>query len=468
MSMNPELIHESIMRDMAQGIVIIDMEGMIVYANPAAERILGHGKKELLGQSFAECSFCFEGNASFNQTMLDAVYGITPSYRGIIPYFTEGKFKKLYISTSYLKNDDEEKTGVIAAISDVSGIVELGNTAEAIEYIHSLNKKLEMRNNLLSDTFGRFLSDEIVHQLLETPHGLDMGGKKRFVTILMSDLRGFTAMSERMEPHRLLAMLNHYFGEMTEIIQQRNGTILEFMGDAIVAVFGAPLASESHASDAVAAAVEMQARMADVNQWNKQRGYPRLEMGIGINTGDVIVGNIGSEKRTKYGIVGNNANLCSRIESYTVGGQILISPQTRELVTETLAVDREQVVFPKGVKAPLVLTSVMGIGGKYGLSCDNMERHELTRLDSPCKVEFFIIKGKHSDMESNRGILTALSEKEAIMETSAAIEEYDNLHLEIGGKLYCKVISREEKGWKLRFTAIPPEFDGWYSTQMTK
>ena len=103
MSMNPELIHESIMRDMAQGIVIIDMEGMIVYANPAAERILGHGKKELLGQSFAECSFCFEGNASFNQTMLDAVYGITPSYRGIIPYFTEGKFKKLYISTSYLK-----------------------------------------------------------------------------------------------------------------------------------------------------------------------------------------------------------------------------------------------------------------------------------------------------------------------------------------------------------------------------
>ena len=463
MSIIPELSHESIMRDMAQGIIIIDMEGRIIYANPAAARILGRAEKDLLGQSFAECSFCFEGNASFNQTMLDTVYGITPSYRGIIPYFIGEKFKKLYVSTSYLKDDDGEKIGVIAALSDVSGIVELGNTAEAIEYIHGLNKKLEMRNNLLSDTFGRFLSDEIVHQLLETPHGLEMGGKKRFITILMSDLRGFTAMSERMEPHRLLAMLNHYFGEMTEIIQQRNGTIIEFMGDAIVAIFGAPLASESHASEAVAAAVEMQARMHEVNQWNKHRGYPMLEMGIGINTGDVIIGNIGSEKRTKYGVVGKNANLCGRIESYTVGGQILISPQTRELIKEPLAVDREQVVFPKGVKAPLVLTSVMGIGGKYGLSCQAQEMHQLIPLNPPHNIEFFIIKGKHSDMESNHGILTALSGKEAIMETGAAIEEYDNLHLEIGGKLYCKVISREERGWKLRFTAIPPEFDNWYS-----
>ncbi len=462
-----KLTHESIMRDMAQGIIIIDFDGAITYANPAAARILGRGEQELIGQSFARCSFCFEGNASFNQTMLDAVFGTAPSYRGIIPYFTGEKFKQLYVSTSYLKDDNGEKAGVIAALSDVSGIVELGNTAEAIEYIHGLNKKLEMRNNLLSDTFGRFLSDEIVRQLLETPNGLEMGGKKRFITILMSDLRGFTALSERMEPHDLLAMLNHYFGDMTGIIQQRNGTIIEFMGDSIVAIFGAPLPSENHASEAVAAAVEMQARMEAVNQWNLQRGYPKLEMGIGINTGDVIIGNIGSEKRTKYGVVGKNANLCGRIESYTVGGQILISPQTRELIGEPLAVDKELVVFPKGIKAPLVLTNVMGIGGKYGLSCQARNNEELRPLNSPRKVEFYIIKGKHSDLEANRGMITALSPREAVLETAVAIEEYDNLHLEIGAKLFCKVISREEKGWKLRFTAIPPEFDAWYAESVT-
>ena len=461
-----KLTYETIMRDMAQGIIIIDLDGAITYANPAAARILGHSEQELVGQSFARCSFCFEGNASFNQTMLDAVFSAAPSYREIIPYFTGERFKQLYVSTSHLKNDNGEKQGIIAALSDVSGIVELGNTAEAIEYIHGLNKKLEMRNNLLSDTFGRFLSDEIVHQLLETPNGLEMGGKKRFLTILMSDLRGFTALSERMEPHALLAMLNHYFGEMTEIIQQRNGTIIEFMGDAIVAVFGAPLASDCHASEAVAAAVEMQAKMEAVNRWNLQRGYPRLEMGIGINTGDVIIGNIGSEKRTKYGVVGKNANLCGRIESYTVGGQILISPQTRELIGEPLAVDKELVVFPKGIEAPLVLTNVMGIGGKYGLSCQPQDDETLMPLATPYKVDFYIIKGKHSDLEANRGIITALSPREAILETSAAIEEYDNLHLEIGAKLFCKVTAGEERGWRLRFTAIPPEFDAWYKERI--
>lgn len=458
---------ESVMRDIAQGIIIIDLDGVIIYANPATARILGRDEKEILGKSFTKCDFCFEGNMSFNQTMLDAVQGITTSYRGVIPYFTGEKFKELYVSISYLKND-EEKIGIIASISDVSGMIELSNTAGAIEHIHGLNRQLEMRNKLLSETFGRFLSDEIVRQLIETPNGLAMGGKKRVVTILMSDLRAFTALSERMEAHALIAMLNHYLGEMTEIIQRRNGTIIEFMGDGIVAIFGAPLSSECHASDAVAAAVEMQARMQAVNEWNRQRGYPVLEMGIGINTGDVIVGNIGSEKRTKYGVVGNNANLCGRIESYTVGGQILISPQTREMIREPIAVDKEQTVFPKGVKAPLVLTNVVGIGGKYGLSCEAKYNEELKPLVPPHKTEFFIIKEKHSDLVSNQGILTALSRKEAILETSAEIEEYDNIHLEIGGKLFCKVIAKEEKGWKLRFTGFPPEFEQWYQERLAE
>jgi hypothetical protein len=113
----------------------------------------------------------------------------------------------------------------------------------------------------------------------------------------------------------------------------------------------------------------MQRQMEEINRWNARQGYPQLEMGIGINTGEVIVGNIGSEKRTKYGVVGSHVNLCGRIESYTIGGQILISPETRRQVNTTLDVASEQDIYPKGVTIPLKIAHVTGIGEPYNLSC---------------------------------------------------------------------------------------------------
>jgi adenylate cyclase len=109
---------------------------------------------------------------------------------------------------------------------------------------------------------------------------------------MMSDLRGFTAMSERMNPQDLITMLNHYFGVMYEEIERYNGTLIEFMGDGMLVIFGAPVTTRTHASDAVAAALGMQKRMREVNKWNAERGYEPLEMGIGINTDEMILGNI--------------------------------------------------------------------------------------------------------------------------------------------------------------------------------
>ena len=383
------------------------------------------------------------------------------SHRNVVPYFTGAETRQLHVTTSYLRNG-EERVGVIAVISDISELAELRDAVKAMERIKALNGQLELRNKLLSETFGRFLSDEIVRQLLETPDGLALGGKKRTLTVMMSDLRGFTALSERMEAQGLIAMLNHYLGEMTEIIQRRGGTIIEFIGDGIMAIFGAPAPSPCHAAEAVAAAVEMQARMEAVNAWNRQRGYPALEMGIGINTGEVIVGNIGSEKRTKYGVVGSHVNLCGRIESYTVGGQILISPQTRAMIEEPLEVAMEQEVFPKGVKGALKLSHVTGIGGSYGVSCARQEDRPVA-LAAPQEIAFFVIRDKHSDLEPSRGRLTALSRTGAVMETDAELAQFDNLQLEVDGKLFCKVLSRAGTGWLLRFTASPPGFDAWYA-----
>ena len=188
-----------------------------------------------------------------------------------------------------------------------------------------------------------------------------------------------------------------------------------------------------------------------------------LEMGVGINTGEVIVGNIGSEKRTKYGVVGSHVNLCGRIESYTVGGQVLISPKTRSMVSEPLDIAMEQEVFPKGVKTPLTLAQVTGIGGAYGVSC--RQREEMPEpLACPAPVSFVAIHEKHVDAEPSAGQFTAMSRTGAVLETEEPLERFANIQIEAGGKLFAKVMDRTEDGWLLRFTSIPPEFDAWRKT----
>ena len=466
MAEHTDILRERILRDMSEGVMSIGMDGVITGVNPAAARILDRRSEELLGQRFARCFFEQPENDAFNQAILDAIYDATVSHENVVPYFTDRQTRQLHVTTSYL-HSGQEKIGVIAVFRDISELAELRDAVKAMERIQALNGQLELRNKLLSETFGRYLSDEIVRQLLETPEGLALGGKKRTVTILMSDLRGFTAMSERMEAQSLISMLNHYLGEMTEIIQRRGGTIIEFIGDGILAIFGAPVPSDRHASDAVAAAVEMQARMALVNAWNAQRTYPELEMGIGINTGEVIVGNIGSEKRTKYGVVGSHVNLCGRIESYTVGGQVLISPETRGQISEPLEIAMEQEVFPKGCAEPLTLSQVTGIGGAYCLSCRMGEERPLP-LPLPVSVTFVTVHEKHVDREPQQGCFTALNDTSGVLETEAVLERYLNLQIEtdMEDKLFAKVMGPAGRGWLLHFTSKPLDFARWQSKNM--
>ena len=152
------------------------------------------------------------------------------------------------------------------------------------------------------------------------------------VTILMADLRGFTPLTDRLPPEQIVNIVNNFLGEMTEIIFRYQGTVNEFIGDAILAIFGAPLRLSDHAERAVACAVEMQTAMGRVNLLNRKLGLPAVEMGVSLHTGDVVAGNVGSEKRAKYGVVGRAVNVAARIESYTVGGQILASEHTLALV----------------------------------------------------------------------------------------------------------------------------------------
>src|SRR5438876_12124366 len=156
--------------------------------------------------------------------------------------------------------------------------------------------------------------------------------------MLVSDLRGFSSMVARLDPHTVVQITNRYLARMIDVITRYRGTVDEFQGDGILAFFGAPLAAPDDAERAVACAIEMQQALVAVNDEQRAAGLPELAMGIGINTGEVIVGNIGSEQRTKYGAVGAAINLAYRIESQTIGGQVLLGPRTYELVCDVVDV----------------------------------------------------------------------------------------------------------------------------------
>ena len=317
-------------------------------------------------------------------------------------------------------------------------------------------------------TFGRYLTDEVVATLLEGPEGLKLGGERRKITILTSDLRGFTALSERLPPEEVVKILNFYLGSMAEVITNYHGTIDEFMGDGILVLFGAPISREDDPIRSVACAIEMQLAMKSVNQQMKEWGLTSLEMGIGINTGEVVVGNIGSLKRTKYGIVGSQVNLTYRIESYTTGGQILISGTTLKEVGSIIKIHDEKEVMPKGVKKPITIYDIIGISGKYNLSLQKEEEVYLP-LKEAISLQYVVLDGKNVGDFFQNGSLVKLSTKqgEIQVENSGASIPPALMNIKLNflwdGKesedVYAKVLEKkaENGNFYICFTAKPPD-----------
>lgn len=238
----------------------------------------------------------------------------------------------------------------------------------ANDRVRALMKAVERRNAFIRDVFGRYLTDEVAETLLDSPEGLNLGGERREITILMADIRGFTNISSHRAPEEVVTMVNNFLSVMTDVIITYGGTIDEFIGDAILVLFGAPNAMSDHAEKAVACAIAMEQAMNRVNELNRAAGLPEIGTGIGINTGEVIVGNIGSERRAKYGVVGHHVNFTARIESYTAGGQILISERTLVACGNMVQTRGEISVRPKGIDEEVRLFDVASIGAPYHLA----------------------------------------------------------------------------------------------------
>ena len=336
-------------------------------------------------------------------------------------------------------------------------------------------KQLTTEKDYIRHAFGRYVTDEVVANLLESESGLSLGGERRTITILTSDVRGFTATSERLPPEEVVKILNFYLQHMAEVITSYQGTIDEFMGDGILVLFGAPIQREDDATRAVACAVAMQLAMEEVNQQMRTWGYREIEMGIGINTGEVVVGNIGSERRTKYGVVGSQVNLTYRIESYTTGGQILVSESTVKEVGESLLrIDGYKRVEPKGVKKPITIYEVGGIAGDYSLFL-SQEAELFLPLAQALPIEYTTLDGKHMGDNRSRGSIIELSAKRALIISNRdqpdLPQPLTNLRLnlinstnqeEVSEDIYAKVIqpqglSQPERSFYIHFTNQPPD-----------
>ncbi len=234
---------------------------------------------------------------------------------------------------------------------------ELEDLAEGFNHmVEGLKERDKLR-----DTFGKYMTEAVAEHLLKGD--VELGGKTMTVSILFTDIREFTTISERMPAQRVVEMLNIYFTTMVGIIMEEGGVVDKYIGDAIMAVFGAPVGQPGDTLRAVRAAVRMREALGPLNQQLMAQGYPELRTGIGIHTGSVVAGNIGSDKRMEYTVIGDAVNLASRLESQTkeLGVGVLISQTTFDDLGETIEAHFVKEVFVKGRAEGVRAYSVIGI-----------------------------------------------------------------------------------------------------------
>jgi sigma-B regulation protein RsbU (phosphoserine phosphatase) len=374
--------------------------------------------------------------------------------------------------TKPVKNLDES-TSLIAR-GDFAVSVEETGPKEIVRLAHTFNQlgrrltEYMEKRDFIRDTFGRYVTQEVVKKLLESRDALNLGGETREVSIIMSDLRGFSALTADMEPAQVIIFLNRYLGKMIEILIGHRAIIDEIQGDGILAFFGAPEAMRDHPLQAVVCALHMQASMEEINVMNQADGLPHLEMGIAVNTGSVVVGNIGSERRTKYGLVGAQVNLTGRLESFTVGGQVLISSSTFESVRGLVDIRDSMQVEMKGFPGALTVYDVRGIGNPYNIQLKE-RKESMVPLPEPIAVRLHRIHNKVIRKMIEAAWIIQFSETSAVIQTEGELRQWENVRLdlldpkrdEMQGRIYGKAISVKPLTDNLheaviRFTSVSP------------
>lgn len=328
--------NENILASTTNGVVTLDNGRRVVTANRAALRLLGRDAAGILQQPAAQAFG--EDNAWVLKSVERVQQSGKPDFAADATLgHPDGTAASVNLTATPLKNADSQAIGVILTIED------------------------QTREKRVRSTMARQLGKEIADRLLEVGDTA-LGGQLQHSSILFSDIRGFTSISEKLGARETVTLLNEYFSEMAEAVEQYGGVLDKYIGDAIMALFGVPFQGPRDADNAVAVANAMLRRLAGLNQRRQAAGKPAIDIGIGIATGDVVVGNIGSPRRTNYTVIGDSVNLASRLESATKKYQVkilLAEPTVEDLKAPTLLREID-LIRVKGKDRPVTVFEALG------------------------------------------------------------------------------------------------------------
>ena len=319
-------LNENIMSSITTGIIEINLFGEIEFANKEALRLLNKEEEEIIGNHYL---IIFENN----DQLLELIQKVESEQERVFEneFELKSKRKKISVNLSCSPVFDEQKSfsGIVIALDDLSKI------------------------NKVKSTFKKYVSKNIVDKLLENEDSLNLGGTESDITILFSDIRGFTSMSEKLSPTEIVKLLNKYFKSMIDVVFKYNGTLDKIVGDELMVLYGVPLKSEDDTDNAVKTAIKMFQSLDKFNEVIIKEGYKPFKIGIGINKGKAVSGNIGSEQQMNYTVIGDTINLGARLCSHAKSGEILISSSVKDVISDDYAFKKIPSIEVKGKSKPI-------------------------------------------------------------------------------------------------------------------
>ena len=319
-------LNENIMSSITTGIIEVNLFGEIEFVNKEALRLLNREEEEVIGNHYM---IIFEKN----DQLLELIQKVESEQERVFENEFELKSikRKISVNLSCSPVFDEKTSfsGIVIALDDLSKI------------------------NKVKSTFKKYVSKNIVDKLLENEDSLNLGGTESEITILFSDIRGFTSMSEKLSPTEIVKLLNKYFKSMIDVVFKYNGTLDKIVGDELMVLYGVPLKGEDDTDNAVKTAIKMFQALDKFNEKIVKEGYKPFKIGIGINKGKAVSGNIGSEQQMNYTVIGDTINLGARLCSHAKSGEILISSSVKGVISNDYPFKKIPSIEVKGKSKPI-------------------------------------------------------------------------------------------------------------------